>query len=114
MEQSDQIQYELNKLEELLEKIEMFSFSKEGARDLIITIEQFNHSFSVNYPLCTKYYLRNHYAEILISEGIADLEVYTMSKLKRKDNPSYEDGKNKIFRGIKSLIMHLQKELNND
>lgn len=87
--------------------------SKYNAANIITKIGQFNHSFSLSYPIASKYYIRNETNEIDVTDGIEALEYYLDSKLKRKDDHNFSRGIEKIIDGLNGIKSQLEREVNN-
>lgn len=85
--------------------------NKSQARDLVSKIGIFNHTFSVKFPNSVKHYRRNRFAEIHITDAISELEHYSKSKLKKKDNDYFYDGMKNMKWGIDRIILDLQREI---
>jgi hypothetical protein len=86
--------------------------NKSDVWKLISDIQIFNHTFSVNFPNSVKYYERNSFAEINISDGIKELRIYSNSKLKVKDDIYYLEGIKNVTNGLHKIILSLKEELN--
>jgi hypothetical protein len=81
------------------------------ANDLIIEIKHFLSSFKHNFPHASKYYHYQSMSGINFYDGLNDLEHYSESKLKKKDDYYFNKGKDNIINGLEDLIYNLENEL---
>ena len=86
--------------------------SKSKAYCLLSEIAIFKHTFSTNFPHFVEHFKRNSHAEIYFTDGISELERYSESKLKVKDDVLFHDGLKNICYGFNSLIIDLKIEKN--
>ena len=84
------------------------SHDRQKVRDLLSKIRNFNHSFTVKFPLASKYYDRNGFAEIAITDGIEDLEHYIGTTTKYKDQRFHRSGMKHLINGLEILIDKLE------
>lgn len=89
----------------------MTRMQKSKVHDLVNKIKMFNHTFSVNFPTAVKYYRRNSFPEINITDGIGELNNYSNSKLKQKDNHYFHEGITNVTNGIQKIIDSLENDL---
>ncbi len=111
MDKVEQINNEIKQLKAVLSKIDTTRISKQNASDLRSFIGTFNHMFSVNHPLSVNHYRRNQFNEINVTDGLEDLERYSASKLKQKDDHYFWDGKERLSNGIKGIIRNLENDI---
>ena len=88
--------------------------NKSQVRDLVTKIGIFNHTFSVKFPNSVEHYRKNRFAEIQITDAISELEHYSKSKLKQKDNHYFYDGMKNLKWGIDTIISKLEREIENE
>lgn len=105
------IEQEIKELKKIKTQWKKTIINKSQTQNLVNKIGVFNHTFSINFPNSAKHYRNNGFAEIHITDGISELEHYSKSKLKKKDNPYFYKGMKNIEWGIDTIISHLQKEI---
>lgn len=105
METTEQEILELKKI-----KNEWFNTNcdKSSAHSLLSKVKLFNHTFNVKFKDAERFYHEDSSAEIDISDGIEDLEIYVKSKLKVKDDKYFYRSLNKFRDGLKTLIFNLE------
>ena len=84
------------------------TLNKKQAKGLTNQIKIFNHTFSAKFPNSVKYYRRNGFAEIHITDAISELRGYSKSILKNQDDNYFYDGMKNLNWGIDDLISNLQ------
>lgn len=102
---------EIEELNRIKSKWSHTFMDKPRARDLLLSIRNFNHTFSADFPNAVKHYKRNSSAEINITDGIEELEKYANSNLKKKDDHYFDDGLRHLTNGIQKIIASLENEL---
>lgn len=83
---------------------------KSSARSLLSKVKLFNHTFNVKFKTAERFYHEDSFAEIDITDGIEDLEIYLKSKLKVKDDKYFYRSLNKFRDGLETLIFNLESK----
>ncbi|MEX2566477.1 MAG: hypothetical protein WD431_11085, partial [Cyclobacteriaceae bacterium] len=107
---NQQIETEIEKLKKISRDWHRTRQDKNSAHILLRSISRFNQSFRSEFPSLCDYYVRNSPAEVYITDGIENLEIYANSQLKRKDNDKFEKGLGDVIEGIDMLILKLEEQ----
>jgi hypothetical protein len=102
---------EIEKLKKIKLEWLKTDMNKGQAQNLVSKIDNFIHTLPVNFPNSTKYYKKNLYAEINLTDGTSELESFAESNLKMKDNHYFNDGIRHIGYGIDKIIKDLEKDI---
>lgn len=113
MEQ-DRIKIEITNLENLKQAWKQTLKDKAAVRSLISNVNFFKQTFQSNYHFAQKHFVKNHIAEIEISDGLEELENYAGSKLKVKADKYFYSGINNLENGLETIINGLKSEVNNE
>lgn len=111
MDKTEEINNEIKQLKTVLTKIATTKISKQSASDLSSLMRIFNHTFTVRFPISIKHYEKNCSNEIDVTDGLEDIEQYSESKLKQKDDHYFWNGKEKLSNGIKGIIRDLENDI---
>ena len=106
-----EIQKEIDKLENTKFDWSLTRKDKNEVFILLSSLRNFNHTFTVQYKHAQEFYNRNSFAEIAITDGIGELEDYSNSTLKRKDNRYYDLGIKHIKHGLDIIIKSLKDKM---
>lgn len=86
--------------------------TKYSAFELVNKIDNFEHTFSVNYPYAEKYFKTDPFVKVYFYDAKDDLEYYSKSNLKIKDNEYFQIGIKNLDRAICGIIKGLEKKIN--
>lgn len=86
--------------------------TKYSAFELINKIDNFEHTFSVNFPYAEKCFKIDPLVKVNFYDAKDELEYYSKSNLKIKDNEYFQIGIKHIDSAICRIIKGLEKKIN--
>lgn len=114
MTKKEEIELEIKELESLKRKTNKRHADKRDAFEISSELGSFKFLVNSKYKHGSKYFPLNGTAEIDITDAIEDLDYYSNSKLKRKDDHYFYSGIKKCQRGLEHIIWNLKQELSPD
>ncbi|MDO6470926.1 hypothetical protein [Maribacter sp. 1_MG-2023] len=109
--ETDLIHSEIKGLTKIRLEWSKTNMSKPKAQELVSKIGIFEHTFSVNFPIAKEYYQTDPFVKVNFLDGKEELEYYSDSDLKKKDDGYFREGKNHINLAINGLIKGLESKI---
>jgi len=85
---------------------------KFSALELVNRIDNFEHTFSVNFPYAEKYFKTDPFVKVDFYDAKEEIEYYSKSNLKFKDNQYFQNGIKHLNRAMNKIINGLAKQIN--
>ena len=105
---TDLIKIEIKKLQEIRLEWARTKMSKMKAQELVSKIGVFEHTFSVNFPIAKEYYQTDPFVKVNFIDGKEELEHYSESNLKKKDDEYFRNGLKHIDQALSGMIKGLE------
>jgi hypothetical protein len=85
---------------------------KSSAFELVNRIDNFEHTFSVNFPYSEKYFKTDPFVKVDFYDAKEEIEYYSKGNLKFKDNQYFQNGIKHLNRAMNKIIDGLAKQIN--